>query len=123
MTFRLLSFVVCTLLAASPVLAQDDLLEKIKQLELQIQELKTLKEQQKIRLEKSEQCMKIVAREKMCTCIGNNLPSTVNFEGYVHTLITKKEDLGYSGMSQEQKNIIDTTLDVREKCLEKGFFK
>jgi hypothetical protein len=67
--------------------------------------------------------MKVVAREKFCTCIGNNLPREISFEQYVHTLLSSKGSLGYAGMTQEQKGVIDATLDVREKCIEKGFFK
>lgn len=123
MMYRIILIVFSASFAALPALAQDDLLEKIKRLEQQIQELKTLKEQQNISTEKSEQCMKVLSRDKICTCIGNKLPLQISFEGYVHTLLTSKEALGYSEMSQEQKNVIDATLDVREKCLEKGFFK
>lgn len=121
---RLLCAALCATFAATPSFAQDDvLLEKIKHLEQQIQELKMLKEQQSIQVKKSEQCMKAVAREKFCTCVGNSLPREVSFEQYVHTLVTSKEALGYAGMPQEQKTVIDATLEVREKCIEKGFFK
>lgn len=122
MTHRLLIVLFCTLLTASPAFAQDDLVEKIKHLEQQIQELKTQKLQQRNRAEKSEQCMKAVAREKFCTCIGTNLPQEVSFEQYVHTMVTPKEALGYTQMTQEQKNMIDATIAAREKCIEKGFF-
>jgi len=123
MTIRLAFVMFSTFFAASSAVAQDDLLEKIKRLEQQIQELKTLKEQQDINQTKTEQCLKVTAREKFCTCIGKNLPPQVNFEQYVHTLVTPKESLGYSDMTQEQKSVIDSTRDVREKCIEKGFFK
>ncbi|MBW4056272.1 MAG: hypothetical protein HIU83_12900 [Proteobacteria bacterium] len=122
MTHRLLLLVFCASFAASTAFAQDNLVEKIKQLEQQIQELKTQKLQQKNIAEKTEQCMKVVGREKFCTCVGKNLPQEVSFEQYVHTMITSKEALGYTRMSQEQKNVIDTTVSVREKCIEKGFF-
>lgn len=120
---RLLVALFCVACSASPVLAQDDLLEKIKRLEQQIQELKTLKEQQSVSAEKSDQCMKAVARDKFCVCIGTNLPPSVSFEQYVHTLVSSKEALGYAGLPREQKQIVDATLEVREKCIEKGFFK
>jgi hypothetical protein len=123
MSHRILFLVLCASLASSPALAQDDLLEKIKHLEQQIQELKTLKEQQNISVAKAEQCMKVVAREKFCTCVSNSLPRDISFEQYVHTLVSSKDALGYAGMTQEQKAVIDATLDVREKCVEKGFFK
>jgi len=123
MTHRILFIVLCASFASTPVLAQDDLLEKIKRLEQQIEELKALKEQQNISVVKTEQCMKVVAREKFCTCVGHSLPRDIGFEQYVHTLISSKEALGYAGMSREQKGVIDATLDVRENCSEKGFFK
>jgi len=113
----------CASLAASPVFAQDDVLEKIKHLEQQIQELKALREQQSISEGKSEQCMKVVSRDQFCACVGTSLPREVDFEQYVHTMITSKEKLGYERMNQEQKNVIDATMTVREKCIEKGFFK
>ena len=123
MTCRILFVLLCASFASTPALAQDALMEKIKRLEQQIQELKALKEQQNINVAKADQCMKVVARDKFCTCVGNNLPRDINFEQYVHTLVTSKDTLGYAGMTQEQKAVIDATLDVREKCIKKGFFK
>jgi hypothetical protein len=123
MSHRILFLVLCASLASSPALAQDDLLEKIKRLEQQIQELKVLKEQQNISAAKAEQCMKVVAREKFCTCVGNSLPLDISFEDYVHTLITSNEALGYAGMTRDQKTVIDATRGVRDTCIEKGFFK
>lgn len=123
MTKRILMAGLCASLAATPVFGQDDVLEKIKLLEQQIQELKALKEQQTISEKKSEQCMKVVFREKFCACVGTNLPREVDFEHYVHTMVTSKEKLGYERMDQDQKNVIDATIAVREKCIEKGFFK
>jgi hypothetical protein len=123
MTHRILLGILCASFAASPVYAQDDLLEKIKYLELQIQELKTLKEQQNIAVLKTEQCMKVVSRDTFCACVGSKLPRNVSFEEYVHTLLTPKEALGYATMTADQKAVIDATIDVRDKCIEKEFFK
>lgn len=113
----------CSTVLTSPSFAQDDLLEKIKALEQQIQELKTLKEQQNINSRKTEQCMMAVGREKFCACIGSTLPREISFEQYVHTIISPNDVLGYSGMTQEQKSTIDVTRESRDKCIEKGFFK
>ncbi len=112
----------CFLLAA-PIHAQDTMQEKIKLLEQQIQELKVLQAQQAVGRQKAEQCLKAVGRDKFCSCIGDNLPAAVNFEQYIHTMVTSKEELGYSSMLPEQKKLVDNTLAVREKCVEKGFFK
>ena len=112
----------CFLLAA-PLHAQDGMQEKIRMLEQQIQELKILQAQQAVGRQKAEQCMKAVGRDTFCSCIGDNLPSAVSFEQYIHTMVTPKEDLGYSAMLPEQKKLVDDTLAVREKCVEKGFIK
>lgn len=109
--------------AASAECAQDDVMEKIRLLEQQIQELKALKQQQAVTGVKMDHCMKAVAREKFCTCVSDNLPREVSFEQYVHTLVTAREKLGYETMTPEQKKVVDVTLDTREKCIEKGFFK
>ena len=111
------------LLPRTSFYAQDATEEKIRLLEQQIQELKTLKARQDIGRWKTEQCLKAVGREKFCTCLGENLPAAVSFEQYVHTMVTSKEELGYGAMAPEQKQVVDATIDVREKCIEKGFFK
>lgn len=117
--------VLAIFLFATPSLAvqDDELLEKIQRLEQQIQELKELKEQQKVGAAKSEQCLKAVGREKFCQCLGENLPRDVSFEQYIHTLVTSKNALGYDSMPANQKQTVDATLAVRDKCVEKGFFK
>jgi len=120
---HILFIVFCASLASSSVFAQDDLLDKIKLLEQQIQELKILKEQQSITALKFADCMKAIDREKFCSCTSNNLPSEVGFEQYVHTILTPREKLGYDGMNVEQKKVVDATIAVREKCIERGFFK
>jgi hypothetical protein len=123
MVQRLILIITGLILSALPSFAQDDVMERIRLLEQQIQELKILKQQQVATEAKSEQCLKAVAREKFCSCVSQNLPIEVSFEDYVHTLVTPREKLGYQTMTAEQKKLVDSTLEVREKCIEKGFFK
>lgn len=123
MTRRLPLLTLGCLLLAAPLHAQDNLQEKIRQLEQQIQELKALKARQAVGKQKAAQCLKAVGRDKFCNCIGENLPAAVSFEQYIHTMVTSKEELGYSAMPPEQKKVVDDTLETREKCVEKGFFK
>lgn len=122
---KLFAVVLAISIFTTPALAvqDDELLEKIQRLEQQIQELKDLKEQQKVGTAKTEQCLRAVGREKFCTCLGENLPREVSFEQYIHTLVTSKNELGYDSMPADQKKSVDTTLEIREKCVEKGFFK
>lgn len=112
-----------TLIASSAAASPDDLLEKINHLEQQIQELKALKEQQRLVAEKEDQCMKAVGRDKFCKCLADGLPRDISFEQYVHTLVTTKSKLGYDTMTPVQKMTVDENLALREKCIEKGFFK
>ncbi len=122
---KLFAVVLAISIFTTPALAvqDDELLEKIQRLEQQIQELKELKEQQKVGAAKTEQCLRAVGREKFCQCLGENLPREVSFEQYIHTLVTSKNALGYDSMPADQKKSVDTTLEVRDKCVEKGFFK
>lgn len=120
---RTVMIVFCLSLSASSSFAQDDVMEKIRLLEQQIQELKALREQQAASAVKFEDCKKAIAREKFCRCVGDNLPHAVGFEQYVHTLVTSRDKLGYSTMTVEQKKTVDETIETREKCIEKGFFK
>ena len=123
MTRRLPLLILGYLLLAAPLHAQDNMQDKIRLLEQQIQELKTLRAQQAAGKQKVERCLKAVGRDKFCNCIGENLPAAVSFEQYIHTMITSKDELGYSAMSAEQKKTIDSIVETREKCVEKGFFR
>jgi hypothetical protein len=111
------------LVMAVPLHAKEDMQDKIRVLEQELQKLKELQAQQAVGRQKAEQCLQAVGREKFCRCIGENLPAAVSFEQYVHTVVTSRDELGYSGIKPEQKQVVDDTLAVREKCVENGFFK
>ena len=106
---------------ANPVFAQSDMQDKIRKLEQQIEELRALKTQQNVVQQKADQCVRAVGKDKFCSCIAEKLPASVSFEQYIHTLVTSKEQLGYAALAAEQKKLIDDTLAVRDKCVEKGF--
>jgi hypothetical protein len=120
---RSLLILFCLLVSAAPSFAQDDVLEKIRVLEQQIQELKLLKEQQAVASVKFDDCMKATAREKFCSCLRSNLPAEVGFEQYIHILVTPREKIGYGTMPDQQRKTVDATIAARESCIEKGFFK
>ena len=80
MTRRLPLLILGYLLLAAPLHAQDNMQDKIRLLEQQIQELKTLRAQQAAGKQKVERCLKAVGRDKFCNCIGENLPAAVSFE-------------------------------------------
>ncbi len=111
------------LFSSAHCFAADEVMDRIKQLELQIQELKQLKEQQAVSTVKYDDCMKAIGRDKFCTCISTALPRQVSFEQYIHTMITPREVTSFSSMTPEQRSVSDATVAVRESCIEKGFFK
>lgn len=123
-----LSFVLATLLlppvsTVSLAASQDEVMERIKALEMQIQQLKALKEQQKLSEDKEQQCLRPTGNGKFCKCVAESLPQEVSFENYVHFLIKTKEELKYDAMSPESRKAVDASIAVREKCVEKGWFK
>jgi hypothetical protein len=103
--------------------SQDDLVERIKLLEIQIQQLKELKEQQKLSADKEQQCLKAVGDAKFCKCVAEALPREVSFEQYVHFLVTPKEGLEYDAMQPQARQTVDASLAAREKCIDKGWFR
>ena len=107
----------------SRAVSQDELMDKIRLLEIQIQQLKDLKAQQRLAVEREQQCAKAFGNEKFCTCISEALPPEVGFERYVHFVISTAEELRYDSLKPEEKKNIDAARAAREKCVQKGFFK
>jgi hypothetical protein len=109
---------------ASAVLAasKEELTEKIMQLELQIQQLKDLKEQKKSRDEKELQCVNVTGETKLCRCLAEALPQEVRFEEYVHNLVSTKEELKYDAMGPEARVAVDASIAAGKKCIGKGLF-
>ena len=124
----ILSLILASLLApalATPSRAasQDDTMERIRLLEIQIQQLKALKEQQKLSEEKEQQCLKPLGNAKFCKCITEALPREVSFEQYVHFLVTTKDGLKYDAMPPEPRQAVDAAFAAREKCVNNEWFK
>lgn len=96
--------------------SSDELLKKIEQLERQLKELKQV---QKSSGEKMEQCMKATGVEKLCSCLKEKLPDELTFEQYVHNVVVTSQELGYDGMSAEQRRKVDSAIVARDACVEK----
>ncbi len=103
--------------------SQDELKDRIRLLEIQIQQLKALKEQQKLSDEKEQQCLKAMGNARFCKCVSEALTREVSFEQYVHFLVTPKEGLKYDTMSPESRQAVDTSIAAHDKCVDKGWFK
>ena len=121
---HLMSFALLVVFAASNVSAADDpkkqaeLLEKIQKLERQISELKALKLQKQALPVKREQCMKAVGVESYCSCVVEKLPANVDYQQFVHILLTPAAELGYDKMNAEQKKDISGALGAWAKCVD-----
>ena len=107
----------------SRAVSQDELMEKIKLLEIQIQQLKELKAQQRLAVEKEQMCVTAVGEKKFCSCLAAALPPDVGFERYVHFVVSTTEELRYDSLKSEERKSIDAARAAREKCVQKGFFK
>lgn len=104
--------------AAEDPKKQAELLQKIEQLQRQINELKTLKQQKQALPVKREQCMKVVGIDAYCTCVVEKLPATIDYKQFVHILLTSSLELGYDKMESEQKKDVDAALVAWAKCVD-----
>ena len=107
----------------SQAASQDELMEKIKLLEVQIQQLKEMREQQKLSVEKEQQCVTAVGEKKFCSCVAAALPVDISFERYVHFVVSTTDELRYDSLKPEERKSIDAARAARDKCVQKGFFK
>lgn len=96
--------------------SNDELLRKIEQLERQLRELKQV---QKSSGAKMEQCMSATGVKNLCSCLTEKLPADITFEQYVHSVVGTKQELGYDGMSVEQRKLVDAAVAARDACVEK----
>jgi hypothetical protein len=69
--------------------------------------------------QKKSDCLKAFGNQDFCQCLSDNLPVPVSFELYVTIVTTPKDKLGYSELDQENKDIVDVTINAREKCVKK----
>lgn len=107
--------------AAAPAGAPSkEILDRIKNLENQIHELKEQQKQQedqRVR-EKENQCMTAIGVKEFCSCLAANLPMEVDFTRYIQTVV------GASGKSspvaEMDKKIADRTFMARDICAGKG---
>jgi hypothetical protein len=98
--------------------SEEEIFEKIKVLEMQIQELKEMKAQQNKAEEKEQQCIKAVGTVKFCKCLAEALPGDISFEQYVHSMVSSVEEA-----SRDGKGHVDAAHAARDKCVQKGLFQ
>lgn len=67
--------------------------------------------------QKYSDCIKAFGNQKFCQCLRIESPVGVDFAGYVKVVTTTKEELGYSKVDKETKQLIDNTLKAREACV------
>jgi hypothetical protein len=105
---------------SSPGQMSAEQIQKIDQLDHlkeSLDKLKTLSNS--ITRQKKSDCLIAFGDQNFCQCLGDNLPVTVSFEVYVNIVTTPKDKLGYSELDQENKDVVDATINAREKCVKK----
>ncbi len=71
-------------------------------------------------LERDVTCMKATGNERLCRCLGNELPVYLSFRSYV-AIVTGEKNLNFSGLTAEEiKKMIEKIMNVREKCVTKS---
>lgn len=94
------------------------LLQKIEELEKQIEEMQSLKLKKEALPVKMEQCMRVVGIEPYCHCICEALPATVDYLQFVQIMLTPPKKLGYDKLSSEQQKDIDQTAIAWAGCVD-----
>ena len=102
--------------------SQEELFEKIKMLEIQIQELKDMKAEQSKALEKKQQCIRAMGTDKLCACLAEALPGDVSFEQYIHGMVSSPEEPHDDSRKRDGQGAVDALQAARNKCVQKGLF-
>jgi hypothetical protein len=97
---------------------EEEIMEKIKILEMQIQELKAMKAQQNKTEEKVLQCMTAVGNQKFCACLASALPVEVGFEQYVHIMVASLEKSGTDPKKNVNYGNAVAVQAARDKCIQ-----
>lgn len=92
-------------------------LDQLDHLKESLDKLETLANS--ITRQKKSDCLKAFGNQEFCQCLSDNLPVPVSFELYVTIVTTPKDKLGYSELDQENKDVVDATINAREKCVKK----
>lgn len=69
--------------------------------------------------EKYYQCLKAFGDTSFCKCLADDLPIRASFADYIAIIISSKDELNYSSLKKEDKELIDITCSVREACINK----
>jgi len=102
----------------TPAMADKDGPKTIKDLELEEFLLDgTLWERiERAARQKSIQCMRAFPHEQFCRCLASKIPMVLTITQYTAIVTSSREQIGYEGMSGEEKRAIDVTMRAREEC-------
>jgi hypothetical protein len=106
-----------------------DTLQKLQKVQAQIDEGKDLLDKlnrlsvtmERVANDKYINCLQAFGVDPFCKCLGDNLPIRITFAAYVQIVTSSKEELGYDKLSDDDKQVVDTVLSVREQCVAKLF--
>ncbi len=66
---------------------------------------------------KFSDCLKAFGNNPFCSCIRDQTPVGIGFQGYVRIMTTPKEELNYDKLSDQDRRIIDNTHTARNLCV------
>lgn len=67
--------------------------------------------------ERHTDCIKAFGHDKFCSCLNENLAIYLSFKDYIVITINTKEELNYSSLPEDEKEVIDKAINVREQCV------
>lgn len=100
-----------------------DLNSKINELTKVLADVNTLQDLLKaVTEEKKIECIGAFGHLAFCSCIAENVPATMSFQLYSVLLSKGRESFGYpSGVSTDDKALMDGAYEAREKCVAETF--
>ena len=68
---------------------------------------------------KYSDCMKAFGSDVYCACVRDNSPVGIDFGAYIQIVTSSKDELKYDSLEEENKKLINKTLEVRDVCVQK----
>jgi hypothetical protein len=68
-------------------------------------------------------CRAAFGRQQFCECIASKTPIGADFDMYIAVTTRSKDEIGYEKLGQEQRGVVDNTLNAREECVLSVFGK
>ena len=105
-----------------PSIEELEQLESILRGEKLIDELEILRKSMKdMWAERRYDCLKAFGHREFCSCLNDNLSAFLTFDDYIISVTESKEELNYQSRAEDERNLIDNAIRVRDECVAKCF--